>query len=268
MTTTLPTQNKERRFAFGANWQHFLETLNEARIGEAERSLREMLGVESLAGKSFLDIGSGSGLFSLAARRLGARVCSFDYDPQSVACTEELKRRYYAGNSDWSVERGSVLDERYMSGLGRFEVVYCWGVLHHTGDMMRALANAALPVASGGQLFIAIYNDQGWISRYWTWVKRIYNRSGLMRPLMILLHAPYLLGGRFFVRMLKGKVRLERGMSLVHDMCDWIGGYPFEVARPEEVIGFYTRRGFTLVTAETCGRRSGCNEFVFAKAGE
>ena len=88
------------RFEFGKNWGRFLAVLNDERISEAEASLKSMLKVEGLTGKSFLDIGSGSGLFSLAARRLGARVHSFDYDPQSVACTAELKRRYFEGDEN------------------------------------------------------------------------------------------------------------------------------------------------------------------------
>src|SRR5579862_3362056 len=125
----------EDRFAFGANWAEFLRLLSEERIARAEASLRDMLDVEHQRGKSFLDIGSGSGLFSLAARRLGARVRSFDYDAQSVACTAELRRRYFPDDPSWTVERGSALDEAYLRALGKHDVVYSWGVLHHTGDM-------------------------------------------------------------------------------------------------------------------------------------
>src|SRR5262245_21597260 len=99
-----------QRFEFGANWSRFLRQLHESRIGQAEASLRSMLRSDRLDGKRFLDAGSGSGLFSLAARRLGASVHSFDYDPQSVACTEELRRRYFADDARWRVEAGSVLD--------------------------------------------------------------------------------------------------------------------------------------------------------------
>src|SRR5947209_7861435 len=108
------------RFQFGENWSHFLDVLNEGRIKEAESSLKQMLGVEDLIGKSFLDIGSGSGLFSLAARRLGARVHSFDFDPKSVTCTQEVRRRFYFNDPDWVVEKGSVLDESYLKSLGQF----------------------------------------------------------------------------------------------------------------------------------------------------
>ena len=69
------------------------------RIEEAKASLKQMLDVDSLTGKTFLDVGSGSGLFSLAAIMLGVKVYSFDYDPQSVACTTELKRRYFPNDS-------------------------------------------------------------------------------------------------------------------------------------------------------------------------
>ncbi|HYY59119.1 MAG TPA: class I SAM-dependent methyltransferase, partial [Pyrinomonadaceae bacterium] len=133
---------RELRFEFGRNWRRFLSTLDEERILEAERSLRLMLEAETLDGKSFLDIGSGSGLFSLAARRLGARVHSFDYDAESVACAQELKQRFFAGDADWTIERGSVLDSDYVKRLGQFDIVYSWGVLHHTGAMWRALENA------------------------------------------------------------------------------------------------------------------------------
>lgn len=138
------------RFEFGKNWTAFLKVLDEDRILTAEKSLQEMLGIESLNGKSFLDIGSGSGLFSLAARRLGATVYSFDYDPQSMACTQELKRRYFADDIHWIVEKKSVLDRKYLASLSQFDIVYSWGVLHHTGDMWQALENAAIRVKGGG----------------------------------------------------------------------------------------------------------------------
>ena len=254
-----------KRFEFGANWSRFLKMLNNERIDKAAESLKKMRGVDHLQGKSFLDAGSGSGLFSLAARRLGAKVYSFDYDPASVACTLELKRRYFPDDEAWIVEVGSVLDQDYLQRLGQFDVVYSWGVLHHTGAMWQALDNVASLASE--RLFVAIYNDQGWISRYWTAVKRLYNGSGLGRVLMIWLHFPYLYALRFLIRKIAGRP-LERGMSLWHDMLDWLGGYPFEVARPEEILDFYLERGLTCVKLKTCGGRMGCNEFVFLRAGQ
>ena len=139
------------RFEFGANWTRFLKTLDDTRIATAQASLCGMLETETLQGRTFVDVGCGSGLFSLAARRLGAKVHSFDYDPKSVACSTELRRRYFPDDSRWTVEAGSALDAEYLRSLGKFDLVYSWGVLHHTGDMAGALANAAgLEVSHGG----------------------------------------------------------------------------------------------------------------------
>jgi 2-polyprenyl-3-methyl-5-hydroxy-6-metoxy-1,4-benzoquinol methylase len=262
-----------RRFRFGENWRRFLSTLDEERIAEAELSLRLMLEVETLQDRSFLDIGSGSGLFSLAARRLGARVHSFDYDAESVACTQELKRRFFAGDTDWTIEQGSVLDADYINRLGQFDIVYSWGVLHHTGAMWQALENAQLPVRAGGKLFIAIYNDQQRRSRLWLRVKRFYCSGTMGRILVPAVFIPYFIAGGLAKDLLGGRnpvaryteYKKSRGMSVVHDWIDWLGGYPFEVARPEEIFSFYRKRGFALEKLVTCGGGLGNNQFVFTR---
>ena len=158
-----------------------------------------------------------------------------------------------------------MLDSAYLNVLGKFDVVYSWGVLHHTGCMWSALANVAPLVAPSGKLFVAIYNDQGWISKYWTVVKKNYNKGLSRKTLLTIIHAPYLVLARWLVRTFSGKGDLERGMSYWRDMEDWLGGYPFEVAKSEQILSFYKRRGFQLQKLKTSGGRCGCNEYVFLK---
>jgi 2-polyprenyl-6-hydroxyphenyl methylase/3-demethylubiquinone-9 3-methyltransferase len=264
------------RFAFGENWSRFLREVDEARIREAEQSLCGMLNAKSLQGKRFLDIGSGSGLFSLAARMLGAAVHSFDYDPQSVACTSELKRRYFPGDASWTIERASVLDRTYLESLGQWDIVYSWGVLHHSGNMVGALENVSELVTANGKLFIAIYNDQGRMSKYWLKVKQIYNqlprvcRWLVLWPVAIGLWGPATMRdfvtGRPFHTWRNYARGSTRGMAPLPDLVDWVGGLPFEVATPEQIFNFFRDRGFVLVQLKTCAGGHGCNEFVFQKA--
>ncbi|MGA9853986.1 MAG: class I SAM-dependent methyltransferase [Gammaproteobacteria bacterium] len=269
---------KRKRFEFGKNWALFLRNLNAERIEIAKRSLQSMLGIDTLIGKKFIDIGSGSGLFSLAARQLGARVRSFDFDPDSVACTKALRERFFNDDPDWLIEEGSVLDASYVQSLGKFDVVYSWGVLHHTGAMWEALDNVSHLVTNKGLLFIAIYNDQGNWSRRWRKLKLIYNK------LPVFLRGPYtvLIMGTRELRSLVGSIiglhvlryihywtryasRSGRGMSRWRDMVDWMGGFPFEVAKPEEIFRFYRDRGFKLQGLVTCGGGLGCNQYVFVR---
>jgi 2-polyprenyl-3-methyl-5-hydroxy-6-metoxy-1,4-benzoquinol methylase len=260
------------RFEFGKNWGQFLALLNEERIRNAEQSLQEMVPDLPFDGVSFLDIGSGSGLFSLAARRLGARVASLDVDPLSVACTRELKNRFYSDDNQWKVLQGSVLDQEFLRSLGRFSLVYSWGVLHHTGSMWQALENILIPLTPKGLLYIAIYNDQGWASQAWKMVKKTYNRSPLPLKQIILGVSFLRLWGPTLVReSLSAKPFHSwrnydhlRGMSPWHDLVDWVGGYPFEVAAPEAITAFYQERGFRLQRIKSCGRGRGCNEFLLA----
>ena len=268
-----------KRFEFGENWSQFVGQIDEERLTSARRSLQTMLSVDSLHSRTFLDIGCGSGLFSLAARSLGATVKSFDYDPKSVACAQELKRRYYCNDQQWEIFEGSILDEAFVRSLGGFDVVYSWGVLHHTGEMWNAIARAASCVAPGGLLFIAIYNDQGWKSRLWRILKIMYNRTPRAFGLRKAFAAVSFLGtyGLFclkYMLLLKFSVPANlfrryrdkslRGMSLYTDWVDWIGGYPFEVASAEAVKKFFENRGFSVKKLNRA-TSLGCHEFVLAK---
>lgn len=267
--------NNSERFAFGENWTKFLSVLNDDRIRDSEKALQNMLGVKSLNGKSFLDIGSGSGLSSLAARRLGAKVHSFDYDPQSVACTRKLRENFFSDDENWKVEQGSAIDSQYLDGLGVFDVVYSWGVLHHTGEMWLGIENAIKRVSPGGCLFIAIYNDQGCWSHVWWLIKHGYNK---LPNILNRIYGYFLWYLIVFLNIIKQAIKLKpmnaiqpllteksiRGMNKSHDIIDWMGGFPFEFAKYEVLENYLTVRGFRLVR----GIRDnglGCHEMVFQR---
>lgn len=270
-------------FAFGKNWARFLEGLTEPRIQAAEESLQRLLAKESLSNCQFLDAGSGSGLFSLAARRLGAAVTSLDVDADSVACANHLRQQFPGEASHWQVVQGSLLDAPLLESLGQFEVVYCWGVAHHTGKMWQAIANLVDRVKPQGTLVLAIYNDQQYLSRGWMAVKHGYQRlPSWLRPLYVAAIGSVLFVQRLAATLAAGLARLvtlrnpfvpavnwaretqARGMHRWHDLVDWVGGWPFEVARPEEIFRFLRDRGFRLQELTTSSGH-GCNEFVFVR---
>lgn len=267
-----------QRFGFGANWREFLSRLDEGRMAAAEDSVAALLGRRDLTGLRLLDMGSGSGLFSLAARRLGAEVTSCDYDPDSVACAEGLRERFRPGDPGWTICRGSVLDGDFLAGLGHFDVVYCWGVLHHTGDQWAALDGLCRRVAPGGQLAVALYNHQPFFTPLHTAMKRVACRGSRARLLAIsLVYALGVGAALALADLLRGRDPLKRhaagglprGMSFWHDVVDWVGGWPFETSTPEQVFEFCRARGLGLRALRTVGGKSGCNEFVFERpAGE
>jgi 2-polyprenyl-6-hydroxyphenyl methylase/3-demethylubiquinone-9 3-methyltransferase len=250
--------------------------IDDDRIEAAVSNLCRLIDEERLEGKRFLDIGCGSGLSSLAAARLGALVHAFDYDPDSVATAIALRERWAVESSRCIVEQGSVLDADYMARLGSFDIVYSWGVLHHTGEMWQALDRAAAAVKPEGKLALALYNNQGGASRRWLAIKRRYVRGSALTRILI----AFTVGAYFEGRAALGRLvrlqnplpfqdwklrREERGMSVFYDLIDWVGGYPFEVAKPEEVFSFLRHRGFVLAGMKTCAGGHGCNEFLFVR---
>jgi len=263
------------RFTFGENWRDFLRTIDDTRISVATESLKSMLGVETLEGRRFIDIGSGSGLFSLAAHRLGADVTSFDYDPSSVGCTLELRSRYAAESDRWRIMHGSALESDFLGTLGTYDVVYSWGVLHHTGQMWNAINNVLPMVRNGGLLFIAIYNDQGVWSKRWTKIKQAYCSGPLGKLAVSSVFVPWWIFRSASSDLVRARTpwhslatyKKNRGMSAWHDWHDWLGGYPFEAAKPEDIIFPIQRLGFTLRNLNTQYGSVGCVEYVFSKDG-
>ena len=270
------TKSDDRRFGFGDNWLDFARDLGTNQIVEAEKSVRNLLRRDSLAGSSFVDVGSGSGLFSLAARRLGARVLSFDYDEDSVLCTRRLRDLHFPGDRDWTVERGSVLDRSYLRTLGTFDIVYSWGVLHHTGAMRDALAAAAALTAPGGLFAVALYR-RTLLCGLWRLEKRWY--AGASPEMQKRSRAVYVALLRLRFRLTGGdfqsfveNYRSQRGMNFAHNVHDWMGGYPYESISRPEVEALMQRLGLTHVCSITRPTSigffgSGCDEYLYRRAG-
>lgn len=272
---------RERRFRFGKNWKSFVEKyLNENRVSKAIESLQQFVGCGDFENNTFLDIGCGSGLFSLAAAMLNAKsIYSFDYDQDSVDCCERLKNESALSNQ-WIVEQGSILDDHYVKSLDKFDIVYSWGVLHHTGDMWKAISNAASLVKDGGLLYIAIYNKADGLaiypdgrlgsSKFWLNFKKFYISLPIFLQntidyiLMFVLCIVYILTLNNPVKKIKAHSENFRGMSWRIDIKDWLGGYPYEYASVAEIFSFLKEKGFVLENLK-CNNGLLNNEFLFKK---
>ncbi len=250
------SQEPEKKFEFGQNWRQFLSTVTPQRVQIAKDSILSFFNLPNLEGKTFIDVGCGSGLFSRCAYELGAsRVVSLDIDDDSVACCQSLHEQ--AGSpSRWDVLKLSVLDREALLNLGKFDIVYSFGVLHHTGHMWEAIQSASQLVAPGGYFYLTIYNKKKGYrgSRYWERWKRFYVSSP--KPIQKLLQywnilyfaQSKLVRGKNIRRILR-EYEQKRGMSWKHDMIDWIGGYPYEYATLGELYDFIrkTQPTFHLV---------------------
>jgi SAM-dependent methyltransferase len=257
-------------FDFGSNWKAFsAERMDADRVEAASASLDELIGPGRLVGKSFLDVGCGSGLFSIAAARNGARsVHGFDLNATAIETSIRNARSFVGeGATIPNFQQGSVLDQACLEQVGQYDVVYAWGSLHHTGAMWQAIRNAASLVAKDGLFVLAIYNKH-WTSPFWTHVKRTYNVSP--RFLRKMMNGVF--GAAMYVAVWavarQNPMNKERGMDFWYDVVDWLGGYPFEVASADEIRDFLAPLGFELVNLATPRVPTGCNEFVFQRVKE
>jgi 2-polyprenyl-6-hydroxyphenyl methylase/3-demethylubiquinone-9 3-methyltransferase len=232
------------------------------------QSLDSLFGEGTLQGKQFLDIGCGSGLFSIAAARSGARsVTGIDADPVSVQVSRENAAHWLPAASPVLFELVSVLDQAQMMELGQFDVVYSWGVLHHTGDMALALSNTVRAVKPNGLLMIAIYNRH-WSSRPWKTIKHFYNYAGAIgQKLIIGLLTPVIVLAKWLATF-QNPFHVRRGMDFMHNVIDWVGGFPYEYAGIDDMIGSLEALGFEVLLVRPATVPTGCNEFVCRRKEE
>lgn len=261
----------KNHFSFGNNWKIFLENINTESISEAKKSISNYFG--DIQNKTFIDVGSGSGLFSLAAIQLGAKVTSLDIDDNAIECNKLLREKYKIGKEDWKILKGSVLSEEFIQSLGKFDLVYSWGVLHHTGNMYKALQNVDFLMEERSLLYLALYNYntkkiEG-TSPFWEKVKYKYNNSGKFgKKVIYYIYLSYLILGL----CISGKnpydyiknYKKKRGMDFYIDIFDWLGGYPYEYATPEKITAFYETKNYSLKKIDKV-RSLGCNQFLFEK---
>lgn len=261
------------QFDFGKNWAAFArKALTQERIAQARTDFARLMQGIHLPGASFLDIGFGQGLSLLIAQETGARAVGNDINPKCREALTLTARLFPAVRlEEIPVIIGSILDQSVRSaltvtvpGTGQFDIVHSWGVLHHTGRMYDALAQAAQMVRSGGHLVIAIYNRH-WTSPLWRLIKRVYvSLPRSLQQLLVLALYPVIAGAKWAVTR-RNPFTSERGMDFFYNVIDWVGGYPYEYASRAEIQVFIEQLGFTCTAFYPAAVPTGCNEFIFRR---
>jgi len=265
MIQSKPAETKV--FSFGDNWEDYSKKISGDTFTVAKESVRNLLG--GIDGMTFIDIGCGSGLFSIAAAALGASfVYGIDKDPVSVKVSREnLEKIAVEENIDRKKVKFSEQSLFDLPDNEQYDIVYSWGVLHHTGRMYDAFDKAGKLVKRGGTLAVSIYNRH-FSSGFWALVKKTYNYSpNFVKKAMIILFYPVI----FLLKLVVAGMnpfKMRRGMTFYNNVVDWVGGYPYEYASIKEVTDHFEARGFSTVKIIKAHVATGCNEFVFRKDRE
>lgn len=235
-------------FSFGKNWRSYVDSMTDDRVEGARKDIEEWLGHDGVQGKTVLDIGCGSGIHSLSYYLLGAKeILSFDADKYSIEATQILWEK--AGRpSNWRIQDGSILDREFIGNLDSYDIVYSWGVLHHTGSLWKAIDNACSLVAPGGLLWISIYVKGPRYPQHLA-LKQAYNQASVLgKKFMVWKEIYKMMRLRVSWRQnpFAWNTKVDRGMDVYHDLIDWLGGLPYEVASKEEIIDFCQGRGLLL----------------------
>jgi SAM-dependent methyltransferase len=265
-----------KQFDFGHNWAEFSDNAATCeRAAQARAQFVSLVGDIGLNGRSFLDIGFGQGFSLLSARALGARVVGCDINPKCGEVIDRIRVLFPdVGTAAIPLRVGSILDDAVVAALrdtpecggAGFDVVHSWGVLHHTGDMKRALATAGSLVRPGGHFVVAIYNRH-WSSLPWLAIKALHFHSpGWLKQAMVTALYPVIWLAKLAATG-RNPTSMERGMDFYYNVVDWVGGYPYEYATIAEVEEMCRPMGFSLVRSIPARVPTGCNELVFRKRG-
>jgi SAM-dependent methyltransferase len=255
------------QFNFGKNWKNFSDNaLDSEKVSQAREDFANLL--KNVSGKTFIDIGFGQGLGLLTATSLGLETAGADINPLCKEVLEKNQSFFPEMKQSIPVVVGSILESSTLFSIHqirtKYDIVHSWGVLHHTGDMQKAIENTASLVNDKGYFILAIYNRH-WSSALWLLIKWIYcHVPSFLQTLLIYLFIPIIFLAKFMVTG-KNPLKKERGMNFFYDVIDWVGGYPYEYASIEEMKNTMQKLGFEMLKAIPAQVPTGCNEFIFRK---
>src|ERR1044072_4860473 len=131
-----------REFEFGT--REYFDSIEEYRYREYAPWMKEALAFDRYAGKRVLEIGCGTGTDLLQFERGGAHVTGIDLTPRSIEISRQRFEVYglKGGFAIGDAESLAFPDES-------FDVVYSFGVLHHTPDTERAISEAHRDLGGG-----------------------------------------------------------------------------------------------------------------------
>jgi SAM-dependent methyltransferase len=155
--------------------EYFAEV--ERRRYELEPFIPRFARFREASGLRVLEIGMGLGTDLVRFARNGASVTGVDLTERSV---DLVRRRLELEGLQGDV--GVADAERLPFESGHFDIVYSWGVLHHTPDTSAAVAEAMRVLRPAGRLCVMLYNRRSWVA-YGLWVRHALLRGRPQRSL-------------------------------------------------------------------------------------